>query len=218
MRKSIMYTFAAGMLAFAACNNASENKTDAGTPPVVDTTAIATTPAPDEPAMDSATMMKKWMEYMTPGEQHKQMAGCSGKWTTEISSWMGADKPPTISKGYTDIKMIYGGRYQQGTYGGEMMGQPFEGTSTMAYDNGKKVFISTWIDNMGTGLMVMEGTWDDGSKSFNLKGKCVDPTTGKDMECREVMKMVDDKNMTMEMYINEKGKEVKTMEIKYVKK
>jgi hypothetical protein len=34
---------------------------------------------------------------------------------------------------------------------------PFEGISTLGYDNAKKTFFSTWIDNMGTGMMVMEG-------------------------------------------------------------
>jgi hypothetical protein len=83
----------------------------------------------------------------------------------------------------------------------------------MAYDNAKKVFISTWIDNMGTGIMTMEGTYDSTSKTMTMKGKMVDPTTGKDCDVREVMTFVDDNTQKMEMYCTMHGKEMKTMEM-----
>lgn len=71
---------------------------------------------------------------------------------------------------------------------------------------------------MGTGLTTFTGTWDDAAKSYNMKGKMYDPTTQKDFDCREVIKMTDDKNMTMEMYSTMPGgKEFKNMEIKYTK-
>lgn len=52
-----------------------------------------------------------------------------------------------------------------------MMGMPFEGHGTLAYDNHRKMFVSTWIDNMGSGIMVLEGTYDDASKTLTLMGK-----------------------------------------------
>ena len=100
-----------------------------------------------------------------------------------------------------------------------MMGMPFEGMSTVAYDNAKKIFISTWIDNMGTGLSTMEGTWDEGSKAVNSKGKMFEPSVGKELTMREVFKIIDDNTQTMEMYKPAPdGKEFKTMEIKYTRK
>ena len=50
-----------------------------------------------------------------------------------------------------------GGRYVIGKFAGTMMGQPFEGMSTMGYDNAKKMFTSTWVDNMGTGIVHYDG-------------------------------------------------------------
>jgi hypothetical protein len=99
------------------------------------------------------------------------------------------------------------------------MGMPFEGIGTLAYDNAKKEFISTWVDNMGTGVMVLTGNWDEGNKTLSLKGDCTDPGTGKDMQIRETLKVVDDKHQVMEMYMTQAGgKEFKTMEIKSAKK
>jgi hypothetical protein len=71
---------------------------------------------------------------------------------------------------------------------------------------------------MGTGMMNMEGTWDSTTNVVNLKGKMVDPMTGKDLECREVFTMIDDKNQKLEMFCTQAGKEMKTMEILYKKK
>jgi hypothetical protein len=164
--------------------------------------------------------MAKAMEaYMTPGEVHKMMASWNGVWESDIQMWMDPSAPPTVSKSKAVNKMILGGRYQEAKHTGNMMGMPFEGVSTLAYDNAKKEFVSTWVDNMGTGIMVLKGSWDDGSKTLTLKGTTVDPSTGKDCEVRETMKIVDDKHQVMEMYMTPSGgKEVKSMEIKSTKK
>ncbi|MBC7867505.1 MAG: DUF1579 domain-containing protein [Gloeobacteraceae cyanobacterium ES-bin-316] len=171
--------------------------------------------------VDSATKMKNWMAYMTPGDVHKMMASWNGTWQGDITMWEVAGAPPHMSKGTCTYKMLLGGRYQVGNFSGNMMGQPFEGVSTLAYDNAKKVFISSWVDNMGTGIMTLEGTWDEASKTINFAGKGVDPTdgTGKDMAIRETFKVIDDKNQFMEMYgPGPDGKEFKMMEIKYTRK
>ncbi|KIC96423.1 DUF1579 domain-containing protein [Flavihumibacter solisilvae] len=163
-------------------------------------------------------MMKAWQAYMTPGEFHKMLAKDEGEWAAEISSWMDPNATPTKSTGKMVNKMILGGRYQEQRYTGDFMGMPMEGIGTLAYDNAKKVFVSTWMDNMGTGIMTMEGKYDPATKTINFEGKSVDPLTGKDMKCREVFKYVDDNNQILEMYINQTGKEFKTMEIKFTRK
>lgn len=165
-------------------------------------------------AQDDA-MMKAWQSYMTPGDIHKMIAKSDGKWNSEVSMWMKPDSEPTKSKSVCENTMILGGRYQKSVHKGTMMGMPFEGINLLGYDNAKKIFTSIWIDNMGTGIMQMDGTWDEANKSINFKGKSVDPTTGKDIDVREVFKLVDDNNQTMEMYCTTDGKEMKTMEIKF---
>lgn len=164
-------------------------------------------------AQDDA-MMKAWQAYMTPGDVHKMIATADGKWDGEVTMWMAPGAAPSKSKSSCTNSMIFGGRYQKSMHTGNMMGMPFEGMSLLGYDNSKKVFVSNWIDNMGTGMMNMEGTWDDATKTINFKGKCVDPITGTDMDVREVFKFIDNNHQSMEMYSIIDGKEMKTMEIK----
>lgn len=167
---------------------------------------------------DSATMMKNWQDYATPGEMHKLMASFDGNWEGDVTMWM-PGSPELKSKSTTVNKMIYNGLYQESTHTGEMMGMPFNGKSTTGFDNHRKEFVNTWIDNMGSGIMIMRGTWDEATKTMNLKGTVVDPGTKEDCNMRQTYKIVDSNTHEMEMFgPDETGKEMKTMQIIFKKK
>lgn len=208
--KKIFITLSAVALCFASCKK--EEKMDSGEPMMNDTVAT------EEPApmvqMDSASMAKAWETYMTPSEPHKMMADEEGKWNNEMTFWMGPDMPGEKYTSGCEVKMILGGRYQQSTYSGEMMGMPFEGISTVAYNNATGEITSTWIDNMGTGLMVVNGKYDPNSKSTTMTGTTVNPATKQNIAVREVYTFVDENTRKMEMFETpEGGKEYQSMEI-----
>lgn len=196
------------VLLAAACN--SENK-GAG----ADSTAASASTSVDSVSkpMDTAGMDKAWAAYMTPGDVHQMIAKANGKWNAEISFYMNPDSP-SVSKAVCENKMILGGRYQESSYKGNIEGMPFEGIGTLAYDNSRKMYISTWIDNMGTGIVYLEGDFDRATNTLTMKGKAVDVMTGKDIQVRETFRMIDDNNQQMEMFDTKDGKEVKTMSIK----
>ncbi len=213
--KRFTITICTACIMLWSCNDSKTNDTTATT----DSTKTATdTSTATAPPMDSAAMAKAWEAYMTPGDVHKMLAKSNGTWEGDVTVWMDPSKPPMKSKSTAVNKMIFGGKYQQSNHTGNMMGMPFEGMSLLAFDNAKKVLVSTWIDNMGTGMMTMEGTWDSTTHTANLKGKMVEPTTGKDIDCREVFTMIDDNNQKLEMFCTQGGKEMKTMEILYKRK
>jgi len=169
-------------------------------------------------AQDDQAAMKKWMDYMTPGDMQKELAKSEGEWETETTVWMAPNTPPMTSKGTCTNKMIMGGRFLESKHTSTFMNMPFEGVGTYGYDNAKKVFWTTWIDNMGTGMMHLEGTWDDGSQSVIFTGSMVEPTTGADQKIKETHKIIDDNNQLMEMFTVADGKETKTMEVKFKRK
>lgn len=162
--------------------------------------------------------MQAMMAYMTPGTVHQMMAKSAGDWTGKVTFWMQPGAPPATAT--VDIKqeMILGGRYLRSYNTGNMMGMPFEGIGVTAYDNAKKVFINSWIDNMGTGMVTLEGPWDDKTKSITFTGKMMEPAAGKEIPVRQVIKFIDDNNQVMEMYAQRDGKETKTMEIVFTRK
>src|SRR5579872_6588365 len=112
-------------------------------------------------AQTSSDDMKAMVAYATPGDSHKMLAKFTGNWTATVTMWMQPGAQPVSSTASCTSEMILGGRYLQSKNSGNFMGQPFEGIGLAGYDNAKKAFVSSWIDNMGTGLMTMTGTWDD---------------------------------------------------------
>ncbi|HLO37196.1 MAG TPA: DUF1579 domain-containing protein [Lacibacter sp.] len=208
--KRIAFSLSLIALIFTSCNNETKTESTA-----TDTTAAAPTTTPEAPPMDSAAMAKAWENFMTPGEMHKWMASHAGTWDAEVTSFM-PGAPPSTSKATEVVKMVMNGLYQEGNLSGTMMGMPFTGKSIMAYDNAKKQFALSWIDNLGSGLMIMTGQYDAATKTMNLNGTQTDPTTGKDSKVRQEQKFIDDDSYVLTMYGDgPDGKEVKFMEAKF---
>jgi len=161
-----------------------------------------------KPAMDAAAQ-----QAMMPGEHHQHMMKLAGNFDYTIKLWMDPSAPPSESTGKRSAEMVMGGRYLIEKYTGTFMGMPFEGMGVLAYDNLKKSYVSTWIDNMATGVMVATGSCD-GKGTWTMAGEMPDPMTGGSAKTRSVTKVVDDNHFTMEMYTTgPDGKEMKMMEI-----
>ena len=124
-----------------------------------------------EKQMDPQAMMEMYAKLATPGEPHKLFASLAGSWTTKTKEWMEPGKPPTESTGSAEMKMVLDGRFLQQEFTGQMMGQPFSGIGIDAYDNLRKKYVTTWMDTMGTGIFMMEGTASADGKTITLKGR-----------------------------------------------
>jgi hypothetical protein len=171
-----------------------------------------------EKPMDQQAMMELWKKMAMPGEPHKLFATLAGSWTTTSKEWMEPGKPPTESTGTAEIKMLLDGRFLYQEYNSQMMGQPFSGIGIDAYDNMTKKYVTAWLDSMGTGIFIMEGTGNADGKTITLKGSHPEPGGGK-MTHRAVWKIVDNNNQTFDMYgAHHGGKETKMMEIVYTRK
>ncbi len=155
-----------------------------------------------EKQMDQQAMMELWKKLATPGEPHKLFAGLAGSWTTTTK----------------EMKMLLDGRFLYQEYNSQMMGQPYTGIGIDAYDNMSKKYVTAWMDTMGTGIFIMEGTASADGKTITLKGSHPEPGGGK-MTHRAVWKIVDANAQTFDMYgAHQGGKEAKMLEITYTRK
>ncbi len=171
-----------------------------------------------ENPMDPQAIMELWKQAATPGEPHKLFATLAGSWTTTTKEWMEPGKPPTESTGTAEMKMLLDGRFLYQEYNSQMMGQPFSGVGIDGYDNMTKKYVTAWVDTMGTGIFLMEGTASADGKTITLKGSHPEPGGGK-MLHRAVWKIIDQNNQTFDMYGTHHGqKEMKVLEIIYTRK
>jgi hypothetical protein len=162
--------------------------------------------------------MEKWKEYATPNENHKILDAFAGNWDYTVKWWSSANAQPEISHGTSEARWVMGGRFLEQTSKGTSMGQPFEGMGITGYDNAKKKYVSTWIDNMGTGIMASEGGYDASTKTFEENGTFTQPKMG-ETPFKGVTKIISDDNFVYEMYTKDKDwKEYKALEINYTRK
>ena len=167
---------------------------------------------------DPQAMMELYKQLATPGEPHKLFAGLAGSWTTTTKEWMEPGKPPTESTGTADMRMLLDGRFLYQEYNSQMMGQPFSGIGIDGYDNLRKKYVTAWVDTMGTGIFMMEGTASADGKTITLKGSHPEPGGGH-MSHRAIWKIVDHDTQTFDMYgAHHGGKEKKLLEITYSRK
>ena len=171
----------------------------------------------EKPKMDPA-MMDAMMKAGMPGEPHKALNGMTGTWNAKVTTWMVPGADPMIMEGTSENKWVMGGRYMEQRFAGNFMGMPFEGVGYTGYDNIKKQYWGTWMDNMSTGMMLSTGTMTDG-KSWSFTGMMPDPMTGKDMKVDEKITWVDADHHNMEMWCaGPDGKQFRNMLIEYSRK
>lgn len=163
----------------------------------------------------TAEQMEAMQKAMAPGEMHKHIGKLAGSWTFTNTMWMAPGTPPVESTGTMHAETILGGRYVQSVWKGEVMGQPFEGRATEGYDNVSQKYVSTWIDNMATGIMYSTGTCENGGKKCTTVGNSSDPMTGGTASMKSVITWIDDNSFKNEMYMKDpaSGQEFKMMEI-----
>jgi hypothetical protein len=215
---AIAQTPSAAPKAPAASSPATTTTTTAAPSPATTTTTTAMAPSADE--------MKQMMEMAKLNDNHKLLASTAGTWSYTVKMWMDPKGKPTESTGTATRKSIMDGRYVSGEYSGKfkMPGADgkitemnFIGMSMDGYDNVKKKFVSGWVDNMGTGIMTMDGTYDAATKAFTYTGE-YEMMPGMKEKVRQVIKLTDASHMTMEYYEDRGQGEAKTMEINYTKK
>jgi len=168
--------------------------------------------------IDMQKVMEIYKKAGTPGEPHKRLAKLEGSWVTKTAGWMEPDKPPVVSTGTCEQKLILDGHYLQQVYTGDMMGKPFTGINILGYDNQSGKYESVWLDSMNTGIFYFVGPASADGRTITQECSYDDPVKGPSV-WRSVTRIEDDNTLEFEMFITPKGaKEEKTMEMTVTRK
>lgn len=205
----------------AAMANQASGKKQEGPPPAKKPTA----PSAADQAMPGGMtpeQMQAMMAAATPGPMHKHLARGVGTWAGKVSMWMPGMPDAMKSECVTVITPMMDGRFTKSETTGEMAGGmgAFTGFGLYGFDNVSKKFQSTWLDNMGTGMMTGTGELAADGKTINWAMDYNCPITQKPAVMREVEHWTDDNTMTLTMFGPDPttGKEMKVMEIAYTRK
>lgn len=168
---------------------------------------------PEEKAITDA-----YMKAATPGPEHKMLMQDVGTWKVTVKEFDPAGNVQE-SKARSVLKSVLGGRFVEEQFTGTMMGGvKFEGRGFYGYDNVQKKYVSSWSDNMGTGIMLTTGTWDEPSKTFTATGSFMDPVSHQMKSMKMVTRTQAKNKKTTEFYdIKPDGTSFKMMEMTYTR-
>jgi len=168
-----------------------------------------------QPDAEKQEMMKKAEIARAPGPEHKALEHFVGSWKCEVKCWMEPGGTPQESAGTAKVSWIMNGRFLQEDFKGEMMGKPFNGRTVLGFNNVKKAYQLSWIDDMNTSIFFCEGKSD--GKTLSLEGKSSCPVSGKsDIPMKLVFRTKSPDQHVLEMF-DASQNNAKTMEISYTK-
>lgn len=168
---------------------------------------------------DPAKMEEAMKKYGVPGEEHKVLKSWTGTWKATSTYWMLPGASPMTSTGQAKCRLILGGRFlsEQFSAKSEEFGK-FQGQGTIGYDRLAKEYALTWIDTMGTGMMIGRGKGSENGDFIEIKADYKDPISMQDHKYRLVYQAGDGKSRKLEMYLTAPGQEeFKSMEVIYTK-
>ena len=186
---------------------------------VVCTSVFAQDAMKHEMSADQKAQMDAMMKAMMPGDAHKLLGNMVGTFDAKVTAWMMPGEPPMNSTGTAVNSWIMGNRFVEQKFTGSFMGQPFHGLGYTGYDNVKKTYWSSWMDDMSTGVMNSLGSTSDGGKTWKFSAMMPDPVTGKEAPVEEHITIADKDHHLFEMWSpGPDGKMMKMMEIVYTRK
>ncbi len=150
----------------------------------------------------------------TPGPEHKHLQSFEGTWDAKMQM-AGA---PEAMNAVATYKTELGGLWVSSEFKCDSPAFKFTGRGLDGYDTNKKKFVGTWADSMSTGLMVMEGTRDEKTKTTTMTGQGYDET-GKVAKYKNVTKETDANHFTFQMFmVGDDGKETLAFTIEYTRR
>lgn len=167
---------------------------------------------------DPAAMQQMFQAHAEPGPEHDRLLRMVGKWKTVMRDFMSKPGEVVETTGEATIKPILGGRFIRQQVTGMMAdNQKYVGTGISGYNNATQKYTGVWLDNMGTGIMTMEGTYDPETEQMVETGH-YDGPMGK-MTFRMTSKQVSDDEFrfTMHSKMSPDAPEMKCMEMVYTR-
>jgi len=151
-------------------------------------------------ARKNASIKDPTKAFATPCADHVALETRVGKWTTLLRMWNDPATQPSFDTGTAEIRWILGGRYLESTYEGTFLGGRFSGLGLTGFDNIKEKYVTTWIDDAGTGILHSEGTFDAATQTITYTGECPDANDWTYVKSRTVEKTIDADHWTQQIY------------------
>lgn len=187
----------------------------------VGSTALAAPPQKGKDAPKKSSTSQKQQQMMAmgePGEAHKHLELLLGEWEGEMKIWFAPGRPPMTFKASKKRESLFDGRFViEHVEAPSDMG-PFRALQIFGYNNFEKRYEAFYIDNGGTAMATMPGSFDEATTTFTFTGKETD-MSGQKVKTRNT---VDCSKKDVQIMTGYKpgrdGKEFKSFEVTLTRK
>lgn len=172
---------------------------------------------PKSSTRPSATTSVGISDLTQPGPEHAQLMKMVGSWDVTFTQWTKEDEPEKEAQGSAVITAMYDGRYICEEYSSDFAGKSFRGVGTTGYDRGARHFVTTWCDNMGTGIVLLTGTPKSDGQEIVYHGTMTSPQQQL-VQLRHVVSWESDDRFTITMFSRSDDEEHKSMFLTYTRR
>lgn len=174
--------------------------------------------APVRDAEAEAEALAAYLIAANPGEEHERLASLEGTWAVTGRFWSEPGADPITATHSSKMRMALGQRYLIEDLEGDMWGEEFRGIGITAYDNVEEEYITTWIDNLSTGILVLRGRYDPDRDAVVMTGEYTDPVTELKRSLQSVERVTESGTRIYEHWeVADDGSEFKVMELTYLR-
>jgi hypothetical protein len=114
--------------------------------------------------------MSAWIASAAPVSQHALLQEMAGDWKVRQRDWRSGADPWNDAKGRATWRPVLGGRFMQQELVTSLKGHPYHGLGLIGFDRESGKFVGAWMDDFGTSLLPLEGSWDAATRTLTLKG------------------------------------------------
>ena len=122
--------------------------------------------------------LRAWMDSAAPTAAHDRLKAYVGTWTTRQTDWLPTGDKWNEADGTATCRLLLGGRFLQEDYATTLDGHPFHALSLMGFDRQQNAYVAEWLDDFGTGIITLEGTFDGPGHVLTLLGPAPAAPTG----------------------------------------
>ncbi len=169
----------------------------------------------------TAADQEAFMKAATPGKMHERLAREVGVWKGKNTMWPSPGSQPVTTECTNTIAPLLDGRFTKCEMAGDVPGMgTYSGLAISGYDNVSQKFVSTWIDNYGTGMATGEGDLSADGKVLTWKFTYNCPILKKPAVMRQVETDTGKDTKSLELFGADPktGKDYKMMRIELVRK
>ena len=194
--------------------------------------ALITTPTFAQNSKDSSAnedeTYNQMLDYSRPGKYHQLLANLVGTWTFKgghfsenpnpdsnkvVFKFNGTLVRKSFANGRFFIVELTGGKLQMPIQDGKMKEVNAKSIETEGYDNVKKKFLLTVINNhIGSDISFSEGTYDSMTKTITFESEA-ELVPGMKIKAKELYIILDKDHYRLEYYDEQNGKYIKATEI-----